>query len=110
MGPHLMIDPGDRFAEEELAPCRDASSHDRITDRLNDVCLGILKFVKAHPGARIDEITLGMQNEFGPQTPDSIYNQIKRYLRDYLEFKGPKKSGGYHLKWSIEPFWPISFL
>ena len=76
----------------------DASSHDRITDRLNDVCLGILKFVKTHPGARIDEITLGLQNEFGPQTPDSIYNQIKRYLRDYLEFKGPKKSGGYHLK------------
>ena len=76
----------------------DASSHDRITDRLNDVCLGILKFVKVHPGARIDEITLGMQDEFGPQTSDSIYNQIKRYLRDYLEFKGPKKSGGYHLK------------
>ena len=80
------------------APPDLAVADDRITDRLNDVCLGILKFVKAHPGARIDEITLGMQNEFGPQTPDSIYNQIKRYLRDYLEFKGPKKSGGYHLK------------
>ncbi|MBO5527822.1 MAG: hypothetical protein J6A47_00670 [Bacilli bacterium] len=76
----------------------DASSRDRITDRLSDVCLGILKFVKVHLGVRIDEIALGMQNEFGPQTPDSVYSQIKRYLRDYLEIKGPKKSGGYHLK------------
>ena len=43
------------------APPDPAVADDRITGRLNDVCLGILKFVKTHPGARIDEITLGME-------------------------------------------------
>ena len=72
--------------------------NDQINDRLNDVCLGILRFVKNHPGSRIDEIASGIKDQFGPQTADAIYNQIKRYLRDYLEFRGPKKSDGYHMK------------
>ena len=40
---------------------------DQITDQLNDACLGILRFVKTHSGARIDEIVLGTQDEFDPQ-------------------------------------------
>lgn len=46
---------------------KDDEITDEITDRVNDVRLGILRFVKTHFGARIDEIVLGTQDEFDPQ-------------------------------------------
>ena len=105
-GEKPLFKPSDNFFIVHLpnlnSPQRKQSNadvlNDQINDRLNDVCLGILRFVKNHPGSRIDEIASGIEGQFGSQTADAIYNQIKRYLRDYLEFRGPKKSGGYHLK------------
>ena len=65
---------------------------------LNDLDLMILKVVKEYPGLRVPALTEILVKEDSSITSDRIKNSLKRNLKDYIEFRGAAKNGGYYLK------------
>ena len=70
--------------------------NDRVNDRVKLLTEAILKYVNENPGARVPSITDSLKEKFPGLTENIVYNHIKRFLRDYLVFKGPSKTGGYY--------------
>ena len=65
---------------------------------LNDLDLMILKVVKEYPGLRVPALTEILVKDDSSITSDRIKNSLKRNLKDYIEFRGAAKNGGYYLK------------
>lgn len=67
-------------------------------DRLGDLELIILQTIQQNPGINTRNL-LKLINEKQPEiTLDTLKNNIKRKLQDYIEFRGSQKKGGYFIK------------
>ena len=67
-------------------------------DRLGDLELIILQTIQQNPGISTRNL-LKLINEKQPEiTLDTLKNNIKRKLQDYIEFRGSQKKGGYFIK------------
>ena len=71
---------------------------DQITDRINDLGLLILREIKKHPGIKVPGLLERVSEVIPDMTADKIRNEIKRELKNYIELKGSRKTGGYYLK------------
>lgn len=72
--------------------------NDKINDAISDLGLSILKFIKDNPGTKVPNIYKGLAHLFDNLSIDKIRNSIKREIRDYVELKGSRKTGGYYIK------------
>lgn len=70
--------------------------NDQVNDQVKSLTESILKYVNENPGARVPEITDSLKEKFPDLTENMVQNHIRRFLRDYLVFKGPSKTGGYY--------------
>ena len=67
-------------------------------DRLGDLELIILQTIQQNPGIGTKN-PLKLINEKQPEvTLDTLKNNMKRKLQDYIEFRGSQKKGGYFIK------------
>lgn len=67
-------------------------------DRLGDLELIILRTIQQNLGINTRNL-LKLINEKQPEiTMDTLKNNIKRKLQDYIEFRGSQKKGGYFIK------------
>ncbi|MDO4416261.1 MAG: hypothetical protein Q4C20_14410, partial [Erysipelotrichaceae bacterium] len=69
-----------------------------ITDRINDLGLLILREIKKHPGIKVPGLLEKISEVIPDMTADKIRNEIKRELKNHIELRGSKKTGGYYLK------------
>ena len=67
-------------------------------DRLGDVELIILPTIQQNPGISTRNLLKLIKEKLPEVTLDSLKNNIKRKLQEYIEFKGPQKKGGYFIK------------
>lgn len=67
-------------------------------DRLGGLELMILQSIQQNPGISTRKL-LKLINEKQPKiTLDTLKNNMKRKLKDYIEFRGSQKKGGYFIK------------
>ena len=64
----------------------------------NDLDVLILKTVQSHPGLRAPAITKIIEQIDNTVTLDRVKNSLKRNLKEYIEFRGAAKNGGYYIK------------
>ena len=69
-----------------------------FADDLSDFDLLLLKTIHGNPGFRVPGLLKLMESKDGSATSDRIKNSIKRKLKDYVEYRGAMKNGGYYLK------------
>lgn len=72
--------------------------HDQINDQITELGLSILRTLSKTPGIKVNRIYEILSNEDKNITMDMIRNSIKRELKEYIELRGSKKTGGYYLK------------
>ena len=65
---------------------------------LSDFDLLLLKTIHENPGFRVPGLLKLMESKDGSATSDRIKNSIRRKLKDYVEYMGATKNGGYYLK------------
>ena len=68
------------------------------SDSINDLGLDILKYIKEKPGINAPTLTTLLTGKYPSITLYQVKNEIRRNLNNYIEHKGSKKTGGYHLK------------
>lgn len=73
-------------------------SSDQINDQISDLGLEILKEIKTKPGIKVQGIYDELVNTYSSLTLDIIRNIIKREIKNYVELRGSKKTGGYYIK------------
>lgn len=71
---------------------------DQINDQINELGLSILRTVSGNPGIKADRIHEILSSEDKAITLNMVRNSIKRELRNYIELRGSRKTGGYYLK------------
>lgn len=71
---------------------------DQINDQINELGLSILRTVSGIPGIKADRIHEILSSEDKAITLNMVRNSIKRELRNYIELRGSRKTGGYYLK------------
>lgn len=71
---------------------------DQINDQITELGLSILKTVSGNPGIKADRIHEILSSEDKAITLNMVRNSIKRELRNYIELRGSRKTGGYYLK------------
>ena len=71
---------------------------DYQSESINDSGLDILKYIKEKPGINVPTLTTLLTGKYPSITLYQVKNEIRRYLNNYIEHKGSKKTGGYHLK------------
>lgn len=72
--------------------------HDQINDQITELGLSILRTVSGNPGIKADRIHEILSSEDKAITLNMVRNSIKRELRNYIELRGSRKTGGYYLK------------
>lgn len=72
--------------------------HDQINDQITELLLSILRTLSKTPGIKVNRIYEILSDEDKNITMDMIRNSIKRELKEYIELRGSKKTGGYYLK------------
>ena len=71
---------------------------DQINDQITELGLSILRTVSGNPGIKADRIHGILSSEDKAITLNMVRNSIKRELRNYIELRGSRKTGGYYLK------------
>lgn len=71
---------------------------DQINDQITELGLSILRTMSGNPGIKADRIHEILSSEDKTITLNMVRNSIKRELRNYIESRGPRKTGGYYLK------------
>ena len=71
---------------------------DQITEPISDFDLAVLRFIRANPGEHATTIAKGILRDYPTATIDKVKNSVKRKLRNYVEFDGANKNGGYREK------------
>ena len=71
---------------------------DQINDQITELGLSILRTVSGNPGIKTDRIHETLSSEDKAITLNMVRNSIKRELRNYIELRGSRKTGGYYLK------------
>ena len=72
--------------------------NDQINDQITELGLSILRTVSGNPGIKADRIHEILSSEDKAITLNMVRNSIKRELRNYIELRGSRKTGGYYLK------------
>lgn len=72
--------------------------NDQINDQITELELSILRTVSGNPGIKADRIHEILSSEDKAITLNMVRNSIKRELRNYIELRGSRKTGGYYLK------------
>lgn len=72
--------------------------NDQINDQITELGLSILRTVSGNPGIKADRIHGILSSEDKAITLKMVRNSIKRELRNYIELRGSRKTGGYYLK------------
>ena len=73
-------------------------NNDQINDQINYLGQIILKEVMNHPGIKVPGLVEKISVIISDINADRIRNEIKRELRDFIELRGSKKTGGYYIK------------
>ena len=71
---------------------------DQINDQITELGLSILRTVSGNPGIKADRIHEILSSEDKAITLNMVRDSIKRELRNYIELRGSRKTGGYYLK------------
>lgn len=71
---------------------------DQINDQITELGLSILRTVSGNPGIKADRIHEILSSKDKAITLNMVRNSIKRELRNYIELRGSRKTGGYYLK------------
>lgn len=72
--------------------------NDQINGQITELGLSILRTVSGNPGIKADRIHEILSSEDKAITLNMVRNSIKRELRNYIELRGSRKTGGYYLK------------
>ena len=72
--------------------------NDQINDQINDLGLLILQEIKKKPGIKVPGLVESISSYIPDVNADKVRNEIKRELRNYIELRGSRKTGGYYLK------------
>ena len=72
--------------------------NDSLNKRLSDFDLLVLKSIKDNPGLNAKQLLDIVSILDKTATLNRIKNTIKRNLVDLCEFRGSRRSGGYHFK------------
>ena len=81
-----------------ILPNLNYSNNDQINDQINELDLQILKIIYNNPGIKVLGISQNLSSDDIQVSENQIRNSIKRKIRDYIEYKGSKKTGGYFIK------------
>lgn len=73
-------------------------NRDQINDQITELGLSILRTVSGNSGIKADRIHEILSSEDKAITLNMVRNSIKRELRNYIELRGSRKTGGYYLK------------
>ena len=76
----------------------DDQINDQINDQISELGLSIIRAIKSSPGIKARRIHEILAEGDGKVTIEMVRNSIKRELKDYIELRGSKKTGGYYLK------------
>lgn len=71
---------------------------DQINDQITELGLSVLRTVSGNPGIKADRIHEILSSEDKAITLNMARKPIKRELRNYIELRGSRKTGGYYLK------------
>ena len=63
--------------------------------------MSILKLINSKPGIKVPEIYNELSLEIKNLNLDKIRYELKTDLKDLIELKGSKKTGGYYIKEKI---------
>lgn len=74
------------------------SDNDQINDQINDLGLLILQEIKKNPGIKVPGLVEKISVAIPDINADKIRNEIKRELKNLIELRGSRKTGGYYLK------------
>ena len=72
--------------------------NDQIKETISDLGLEVMKFIQKKPGTKVPMILSELSKTFENLTVDKIRNVIKREIKNYIELRGSKKTGGYYIK------------
>ena len=72
--------------------------NDQIKETISDLGLEVMKFIQKSPGTKVPMILSELSKTFENLTVDKIRNVIKREIKNYIELRGSKKTGGYYIK------------
>ncbi len=72
--------------------------NDQINDQISKLGLSIIRTVESNPGIKAGRIYEILSEGGEKITIEMIRNSIKRELKNYIELRGSKKTGGYYLK------------
>lgn len=70
--------------------------NDQIKETISDLGLEVMKFIQKNPGTKVPMILSELSKTFENLTVDKIRNVIKREIKNYIELRGSKKTGGYY--------------
>ena len=74
------------------------NSVDQINDQINDLGLEILQIINNNGGIKVQGIYDLLTRTHNDITLDVVRNSIKRDIKQYIELRGSKKTGGYYIK------------
>lgn len=81
-----------------ILPNLNGLRYDEINDEINDIDLEILKIIRHNPGIKAPDIFKKINKDINIAKLDMIRNSIRRKLKNYVELKGARKTGGYFMK------------
>ena len=71
---------------------------DQINDRINDLGLLILQEIRKSPGIKVPGLVERLSAVMPDINADKVRNEIKRELKNHIELRGSRKTGGYYLR------------
>ena len=73
-------------------------SPNKINKKISDLGLAILSLISNNPGIKVPEIFEIISRTDSNINIDKIRYSIKTELKEMIELKGSKKTGGYYIK------------
>ena len=93
-----IFNPSDNFFVVTLPNLNYEENKNR---QINDLGLSILKIINSKPGIKVPEIYNELSLEIKDLNFDIILYELKTELKDLIELRGSKKTGGYYIKEKI---------
>ena len=67
-------------------------------DKLTDFDLALLQSIQSTPGIATKELLEIIKEKYPEATVFDVKNSFKRKIRNFIEFKGSRRNGGYYIK------------
>ncbi len=71
---------------------------DQINDQINVLGLEILQIISNNGGIKVQGIYDLLTQKHSDITLNIVRNSIKRDIKQYIELRGSKKTGGYYIE------------